>query len=159
MVNVEEYLKSQGIEYIRHDHPAVFTVEDEEKLDIKIPGLTGKNLVIKGKKTGQIYLVILATTKRADLKKITKIAGENKISFAGPEIIREKLGLEPGSVSPFGLINDAKHEIIVYIDKEMYEAPLMNFHPNDNTASLVLTREMFYKYLGLLPNKIEVVEL
>lgn len=159
MPDVEEYLKSNGIEFVRHEHPAIFTMADEEKYCPHIPGVAGKNLVIKGKKTGRIFLVILATAKRADLKKFAKIAGESKISFAGPEILREKLGLEPGSVSPFGLINDKNHEIFVYIDKELYETDLLNFHPNINTASLEITKEMFRKFLELLQNKIEIIEL
>lgn len=82
-----------------------------------------------------------------------------KISFGNPERLREKLDLYPGAVSPFGLLNDKNAEVKVYIDREMYDTPLVNFHPNSNTASVELTQEMFHKFLATLPHKIEIIEI
>ena len=74
--------------------------------------------------------------------------GERKLSFANAETLKERLGVEAGAVSPFGLLNDESEGVEVYMDKEAYEAPLVHFHPNRNTASLELTGEMFQCYLG-----------
>lgn len=71
----------------------------------------------------------------------------------------QKMNLTPGSVSPFGLINNKDNDIEVYIDEEIYNAELVNFHPNINTASLSLSREMFHKYLEIIPHDIHTINL
>ena len=159
MVDVEQYLQSHNIEYIKHEHPAVFTCDEAEKHCKDVPGIPGKNLFLKNKGSKIFFLVILPAVKRADLKVIAKIVSEPKVSFASPEALKEKLSLEPGSVSPFGLLNDVNHEVEVYVDKEMYNADIVNFHPNRNTASLELTGEMFRKYLEIINNKTQVIEV
>ena len=158
MPTIGQYLKDHHITYVSHEHPAVFTCEEAEKHCVNVPGIPGKNLFLRSSKGKRYFLVILPASKRADLKQIAQTVGESKISFASAETLKEKLGLEPGSVSPFGLINDQNHEIEVYIDAEIYNAPLVNFHPNRNTASLELTREMFHKYLGTQANKVTVIK-
>lgn len=154
---VQEYLQSKGIDFTLHTHPAVFTCEDSQKLNVKIPGIDGKNLFLKNKKSVRHFLVVLPAKKRADLKQIAQTVGEKKVSFASAEALQEKLQLTPGSVSPFGLINDPQAQVEVFIDQEIYDAEIVNFHPNINTASLELTKEMFHKYLETLPHKIQVV--
>jgi len=157
MINVEEFLQSNKIEYIPHEHQAVFTCEEAEKHCNNIPGIAGKNLFLKDKKKKRFFLVILPAKKRADLKEISKLVGESKVSFASAEVLKEKLDLLPGSVSPFGLLNDTSHEVEVYVDKEMYDADVVNFHPNRNTASLELTGVMFQKFLKIINNKVQVI--
>ena len=103
--------------------------------------------------------MVVPASKRADLKKLAEIFDEKKLSFASGEVLMEKLGLEPGSVSPFGLLNDEEQEVEVFIDKDLYEADIVNFHPNINTASVEIQREMFHKYLDGLPHKINVIEV
>lgn len=159
MTRVEDFLKSQGIQYILHEHPAVYTCEEAEKYCGNIPGLACKNLLLKGRKSGRYFLVILPAKKRADLKKIGKIVDDKQITFANTENLLEKLGLEPGSVSPFGLINDKKNEIEVCVDKDVYNADRVSFHPNRNTASLELSGEMFRKFLQIIEHEIRVVYL
>ena len=155
MSNIEQYLRANQIKYILHEHPAVYTCEEAEKHCSDIPGLSCKNLFLKGKR--QYFLIIMPATKKADLKKISATVNESKLSFASAEALKEKLGLEPGEVSPFGLLNDKNHEIKVYIDKEVHEADIVSFHPNRNTASLELTREMFHKFLQLIDNEVHVI--
>jgi Ala-tRNA(Pro) deacylase len=98
MTNVEDFLKSKGIEYILHEHPAVYTCEEAEKYCGDIPGLACKNLLLKGKKSGRYFLVILPAEKRADLKKIGETVGDQKINFYSPEDILEKIVIEQGAV-------------------------------------------------------------
>lgn len=159
MTNVENFLKSKGIEYILHEHPAVYTCEEAEKYCGDIPGLACKNLLLRGKKSEKYFLVILPAEKRADLKKIGEIVGDKQITFANPEALLEKLGLEAGAVSPFGLLNDKNHEVEVYIDQKVYYATIVSFHPNRNTASLELSGAMFRKFLQVIENKIKVIDL
>jgi Ala-tRNA(Pro) deacylase len=158
-INVEDYLKSKGIEYVLHEHPAVYTCEEAEKYCGNIPGLACKNLLLKGKKSGRFFLVILPADKRADLKKISGKVGEKQLSFAGPEALEKKLGLTAGAVSPFGLLNDMNHEIVVYVDNKVYYAGTVGFHPDRNTATLELSGEMFRKFLKTIENKIIIIDL
>ncbi len=104
-------------------------------------------------------MVVLPAEKRADLKKIGETVGDKQITFASPEALLEKLGLTPGTVSPFGLLNDKNHEVEVYIDQKVYYAKIVSFHPNRNTASLELSGNMFRKFLQAIENKTKVIDL
>jgi len=159
MTIVEDFLKSKNIKYVLHEHPAVYTCEEAEKSCSNIPGLACKNLLLRDKKGRRYFLVVLPATKRSDLKKFAEIVGENKVTFASPEDLMEKLRLEPGAVSPFGLLNDKKNEVEVYIDGEVYNADIVSFHPNRNTASLELSGEMFHKFLQSIENLNKVIDL
>ena len=89
MISVEDFLKSKSIEYILHEHPEVYTCEEAEKYCGNIPGLTSKNLLLKGKKSGRYFLIILSAEKRADLKKIGEIVGGDKTIFANVEVLQK----------------------------------------------------------------------
>jgi Ala-tRNA(Pro) deacylase len=158
MNNVEQYLKDRHIEYVFHKHPAVYTCEEAKKYCGDVPGLASKNLLLKNREGKRYFLIILPAVKRADLKKISELVGEKKVSFASAENLKEKLDLEPGSVSPFGLLNDKNHEVEVCVDEEVENADIVSFHPNINTASLELTGEMFRKFLESLENKIYIIK-
>ena len=159
MTHVEDFLKSHNIQYALHEHPAVSTCEEAEKYCGNIPGLACKNLLLRDKKGKRYFLVVLPAKKRSDLKEFAEIVGEGKVSFASPEALLEKLGIEKGAVSPFGLLNDTKHEVEVYVDREVYNADVVSFHPNRNTASLELSGEMFHKFLRAIENKIKIIDL
>lgn len=159
MNNVTDYLNSHDIKYTLHKHPAVFTCEDSEIHCKNIPGVHSKNLFLRNKKGTQYYLVVIPSTKRLDIKALTKKLELSKLSFGSPERLKEKLDLLPGSVSPFGLINNPQGDIKVVIDEEVYNAPIAGFHPNDNTATIEITKEMFHKYLKTLPHQIEIIDL
>lgn len=159
MNSVEHYLQSHNIVYTKHEHPAVFTCEQAENFHTLVPGTIGKNLFLIDKKSERIFLVVLPLDKRADLKFLAKHFEVAKLSFGSQELLLQKMWLTPWSVSPFGLINNTDSDIEVYIDEEIYNTDLVNFHPNINTASLSLTREMFHKYLKLLLHQINVIHL
>ena len=156
MATVEEFLLSRNITFVLHNHPPVYTCE--ELAQYAVPGLPCKNLLVRDQKKKRYFLVILPASGRTDLKKLGEIAGE-KLSFASPGSLMEKLGVEPGAVSPFGLINDGKDEVEVYIARPVYDADVVHFHPNRNTASLELTGEMFRRFLKNVNNKIHVIDL
>ncbi len=159
MLNVEDFLKSHDIKYVLHEHPAVYTCEEAEKYCKNVPGLACKNLLLTDKKGRRYFLVVLPAAKRTDLKKFSEIVGESKVTFASPEALQEKLGLEAGAVSPFGLLNDKNKEVEVYVDKDVYDANVVSFHPNRNTASLELSGEMFHKFLETIENKTKILLL
>ena len=158
MTLVENFLKAKGIDYILHEHPGVYTCEEAKKYHGNISGLACKNLFLKGKKSSRYFLVILPAQNRVNLKRIREIVGEKHITFADSEELRGKLGLDSGAVSPFGLLNDRDHEVEVYIERGVYNADGVSFHPNRNTATLELSNAMFHKFLQTIENKIEIMD-
>ena len=97
--------KRLGLAYETYDHPAVFTSEDADKYWRDIPATPVKNLFLRNKKGNREYLVILGIDKRADLRQLVKIIGDDRFSFGSAERLMQTMGLTPGSVSPFGLIH------------------------------------------------------
>ena len=102
-----------------------------------------KNLFLRNQKGNRHYLVVLEHSKRADLKAVADQIGDGKLSFASPERLMTHLGLTPGSVSPFGLINDRDHAVRVVLDRDLKSADALAFHPNINTATFVIAAADF----------------
>jgi Ala-tRNA(Pro) deacylase len=159
MNNVKKFLEEHDIKYVWHEHPAVYTCEEAEKYCSHIPGVPAKNLFLRDQKGKKFFLFVTPAQKRIDLKKLAEKMETKKLSFASPERLKEKLGLEPGSVSPFGLLNDSEGEVAAYIDKEIAEADTVNFHPNVSIASIELKKEMFEKFLNSIKNRVEFIEM
>jgi Ala-tRNA(Pro) deacylase len=155
---LEDFLTEQGIEFQLFEHPAVFTCEEAAEHCGKIPGLASKNLFLRNAKKDRFFLLVLPAEKRADLKVFGQIVGE-KVSFGKPEELEAKLGLTPGAVSPLGLINDAQKAVDPYFDRVIYEAEEVSFHPNRNTASVVLSGAGLEQFLKALGREAEVVEM
>lgn len=148
MEKVLKYLRDKQIAYTLYHHPAVYTCEEAEKYCGHIPGLAGKSLFLTDEKARRFYLVLMPAAKRLDLKKLARVVGAKRLSFARPTMLKEKLGLEPGAVSPFGLLNDRQNEVKLYINREVHNAEIVGFHPNINTATVTLSGEMFRKFLS-----------
>ncbi|MCK4556625.1 MAG: prolyl-tRNA synthetase associated domain-containing protein [Candidatus Aminicenantes bacterium] len=155
---VYEALESLEVSYVRHEHPPVFTVEEAEKHWEGITGAHCKNLFLRNKKGNRHYLVVLESTKRADLKSLEKQLGEDRLSFASPERLMRYLGLDTGAVSPFGLLNDSQKEVQVIIDQDLREAETINFHPNVNTATIGLSFSDFQKFLSFCGQTIRFLQ-
>lgn len=151
---VIEVLDSLGIAHTRHEHPPVFTVEQAEKHWTDIQGAHCKNLFLRNKKGNRHYLVVLLSAKQADLRDLNKKLGEDRLSFGSPERLQKYLGLEPGSVSPFGLINDRHKEVIVIVDQDLRQAGGVNFHPNVNTATVGISAVDFERFLAWTGNPV-----
>lgn len=145
---VYEILKRLDISYVRHEHPPVYTVEEAEQHWENIIGAHCKNLFLRNKKGNRHYLVVIDSSKRADLKALEKQIGEDRLSFASPERLMRYLGLEVGAVSPLGLINDSQKEVQVIIDQDLKGADSINFHPNVNTATVGMSFSDFEKFLS-----------
>ncbi|MGE0224308.1 MAG: prolyl-tRNA synthetase associated domain-containing protein [Acetobacteraceae bacterium] len=154
-------LDGLGIEHSTVAHPPLFTVEEGRAWHDKIPGLHCKNLFIKDRKGG-IWLVVLPGEKRADLGRLEKMLGAPRFSFARAEVLQEVLALTPGSVTPFGLMNDRARRVRVVLDAEMLEAEWVNYHPLHNAASTTLRSAdlvRFVRALGYEPVVVTVPEV
>jgi len=156
---VYEVLEKLGIAYVKHEHPPVYTVDQAEQYWEDIEGTHCKNIFLRNKKGKRHYLVILLASKKADLNALERQLGEDKLSFASPERLMRYLGLEPGSVSPFGLINDSKKEVQVIIDRDLRRAEIVNFHPNINTATVGIDFTDFEKFLAWCGNPVRYIKL
>ena len=152
-------LDALGIPFERHEHPAVFTSEEAALHWGPIHGTQCKNLFLRNKKGDRHYLVVLEISKRADLKEIVRLVGDDRLSFGSPERLMAELGLTPGSVSPFGLINDPDGSIRVLIDQDLRGAERLIFHPNINTASVVVSWSDLERFLATRRNSVRVVSL
>jgi Ala-tRNA(Pro) deacylase len=144
---VVDCLAALGIAYERHEHPPVATVEEAEMHWAGIEATHCKNLFLRNQKGDRHYLVIVPHLKRVDMRRVADQIGEGKLSFASPERLMKHLGLLPGSVSPFGLINDIAHQVRVFLDADLGAATRVSFHPNENTATLVLSAADFDRFL------------
>lgn len=152
-------LDALGIPYERHEHAAVFNAEDASTFWDPIRGTQCKNLFLRNKKGDRHYLVVLEISKRADLKAIVKLVGDDRLSFGSPDRLMAELGLTPGSVSPFGLLNDADGSVRVLIDQDLRGADRLIFHPNINTASVVVSWADLERFLATRGNNVRVIAL
>lgn len=154
MADVEQYLRALDIAFVRHEHPPVATVAEAEAHWKDIDALHAKNLFLRNQKGTRHFLAVLAFTRRADLAALGDLFGEKKLGFASPERLLAHLGLTPGSVSPFGLINDPGHRVELAIDAAIRDAEHVAFHPNVNTATLVLSGSDFKRYLAAVGHEV-----
>lgn len=152
-------LDALGIRYERHEHPAVFNAEDAATYWNPIGGVQCKNLFLRNKKGDKHYLVVVEIGKRVDLKDLVKLVGDDRLSFGSPERLMAELGLTPGSVSPFGLINDADGSVRVLIDQDLRGAARLLFHPNINTGTLVVSWADLERFLATRSNSVRLVSL
>ncbi len=138
-----------GIEHKTTEHPPIFTVDQGRELWGTIPGLHCKNLFLKDKKD-KVWLVVMPSAKRADLNKIEKRIGAARLSFAKPELLLEILGLTPGSVTPFALLNDKEKRVTVVLDDSMLMSEFVNYHPLHNAASTTIRAQDLIKFVHAL---------
>lgn len=153
---IKAFLEIHRISFQLVEHEAVFTCEDVH--DVRVSGMTLKNLFVEDKTNARFYLVTIPAEKRLDMKRLQGIAGSKRLSFGKAEDLMDHLGIEPGSVSPLCLLNNTKRDVKFFIDRAGWEAPLVNIHPNDNTASLVLDRENFHQLVNALNVTYEIYD-
>ena len=145
---VTDHLKALNIPFERYEHPPIATAEEGERHWAGIDAVHCKNLFMRNQKGTRHYLVIIVHTKRADLRSVSAQVGDGKLSFASADRLMTHLAVTPGSVSPFGLINDRDHHVGLYLDRDLRHASRVSFHPNINTATLVLAFADFERFLA-----------
>ena len=153
---LKQWLSDKHIQYILHTHTAVFTVPEAKIHTGHIPGTHCKNLFLKNKKTGQLYLVSIPYDKRLDLNQFRRMIGAPKIRFAGPEDLLEVLGITPGAVSPLGLVNDTEDKVIFMIEEAIWNAKEVCCHPNVNTETLQIPGSEFQKLIKATNTTMEI---
>jgi len=153
---LSNWLADHKIHYTLHTHPAVFTVPEAKIHSGHINGAHCKNLVLKNKKSGQLYLVTIPYNKILDLKLFRKKISAPKVRFADENDLSDFLGITPGAVSPLGLINDRENMVIFWIDQDIWNSELICCHPNVNTETLQIPKEDFHNLIKFTDNPFEV---
>lgn len=160
MLSKEELIKlldESNCDYEVKEHAPLFTVEDSKLFRGSILGAHSKNLFLKDAK-GQFYLLSVEENTKVDLKKIMNFIGSKKLSFAKAEYLESILGIEPGSVSPFALINDVDKKVLFFLDKNFLNYEKLNFHPLVNTATVNIATSDMIKFIEEKHNPIKYID-
>jgi Ala-tRNA(Pro) deacylase len=152
-------LTELAIPFTRHEHPPVATVEEASAHWAGIDATHCKNLFLRNQKGSRHYLVVMTASKKADLRAVADQIGDGKLSFASPERLMTHLRLTPGSVSPFGLINDREHQVRVVLDRDFQTAARLAFHPNINTLTFTIAAGDFTTFLDACGNFVQHVTI
>ena len=147
-----------GVKTTTHLHAAVFTVDENRALRGELAGGHCKCLFLKDKK-GALWLVVTLEDRAVDMKALRHVIGSAPLSFAKPELLRQVLGVEPGSVTPFALINDTAGRVNVVLDAEMMNFELLNYHPLVNTATTAIGARDLLKFIGAGGHQPQIVKI
>jgi len=147
-----------GVKTVTIEHMAVFTVEEAKAGRGDLAGAHSKNLFLKDKKQ-QLWLVICLEDREIDMKALRHKIGAGNLSFGKPDLLARVLGVEPGSVTPFSLINDAETLVRVILDQEMMEDDFLNFHPLTNTKTTQISPDDLLRFIRSCGHEPDVVSL
>jgi len=154
-----EILEKLSISFEYHEHPPLATIEDARIHWKDYNSGRCKNIFFRNHKGDRHYLVILEHLRQLGIHDLEKRLGQGKLTFASDQRLKKYLGVSPGSVSPFGLINDRDHHVHLFIDEKLKEYERLAFHPNINTASIVVAQSDFLRFLGYTGNSYEFIRL
>lgn len=153
-----EYLAQLGIKTTTVEHEPLFTVEQADKIALSIPGGHIKNLFLKDDDK-QLWLLVAEDHAKIELKKVGQLLNARKLRFADADLLWQHLGVKPGSVTPFALINDPDHKVNVVLDKTLLGLDVLNAHPLENTATTSIALEDFKKFLQTIGHKPVIINL
>ena len=156
---VFNWLNSHNIEFTWYEHPEAPTIEIARQYWRKDGSKHCKNLFFRNHKGNRHYLVCFDCDQALAIHDLEHRLHQGKLSFASEQRMDRYLGLQPGSVSPFGLINDTEHHVHLFLDKNLQQEHHLSFHPNDCRATVVISREEFERYLSVVGNTYEYIEL
>ena len=142
-----------GIDYDTVEHPPIFTVADGADIKATIPGASTKNLFLKDKK-GAFFLICAVASTQIHINRLHNVLGCKRLSFGKEEALYEHLGVRPGSVTLYSVINDPDHNVTLILDAALLKETRVNFHPLQNTATTGISREdmlRFIRHLGRKP--------
>lgn len=154
-----ELFERLNISFEYHEHPPLATIEDAKIHWKEFNSGRCKNIFFRNHKGNRHYLVILEHLRQLNIKELEKRLRQGKLTFASNKRLKKYLNIEPGSVSPFGLINDLENHVHLFIDKKLNEFDRLAFHPNINTSSLVISKTDFLKFLEYTGNTYEFIKL
>ena len=153
-----DYLKSMGIEFTLYNHKAVFTVAEANTVEHEIPGTHCRNLFLRDRRKNN-FLVVLQNATEVDIKKLAPVIGADKLSFGSAERLWEYLGVRPGSVCPYSIINDKNKDVKILLDRSMMEADLVSYHPLLNTMSITAKPADLIKFIESTGHEAHIVDL
>lgn len=156
---VFDYLHQAGIPYEWYEHPEAPTIEIARQYWRNDGSKHCKNLFFRNHKGNRHYLVVFDCDQQLAIHDLEHRLHQGKLSFASEQRMERYLGLRPGSVSPFGLINDTENHVHLFLDSTLKNQPSLSFHPNDNTATVVISREAFQHFLDICGNSYEYIDL
>ncbi len=156
--NLLNILKSLNIPYELHHHEAVFTVAESQKIDADIQGTPCRNLFLRDRKKKN-FLVVLQNATEIDMKRLPALIDSAGLSFGSPARLWQYLGVRPGSVCPFAIVNDTDNQVQILLDKSMMETDIVNFHPLLNTMTVSLKPSDLIKFIESTGHKAHIVDL
>lgn len=157
MVDLYRFLADHQIQYERYDHPAVYTVADVKRLVPPLPAARTKNLFLRDHKGKRHFLVIIPADKRVNIKALNTVIGSSRLSFGSAHRLKKMLGVDPGSVTIFALVNDPDGKVEVIIDELLWEEKAFQFHPLVNTSTLVVSNDNLKRFLMLTGHDVKVL--
>lgn len=147
-----------GMSYELTHHKAVFTVAESEDVDAEIPGTHCRNMFLRDKKK-KMFLVSLANETEVDLKKMETVLECGRISFGSADRLWENLGVRPGSVCPYAVINNTDRNVPLILDAWMMEQEIVNFHPLINTMTVTTAPQEIIKFLDHINHPYKIMDL
>lgn len=158
--DIYDYLKLKNIWHEITEHQAVFNMSELSKINIPYPEVDGKNLFVRDDKKRNYYLITVKGDKKVNLKTFKEKNNTRPLSFASEKDLMDIMNLIPGSVTPFGLLNDKEIKVQFYIDRDfMTDSHLIGVHPNDNTATIWLKVEDLIILIKEHGNQVNIVEI
>ena len=154
-----EHLTTLGIQTRTVSHPPVFTVDEAKGLRETMPGGHCKSLFLRDKRGDRHWLVVCDEDRRVDLKALARRLEASRLSFGSPERLWAMLGVRPGSVTPFALINDPDHRITVLLDREMLAHSVLHYHPLDNTMTTAIAPDDLVKFVEACGHTPHIIDL
>ena len=152
-----DWFAGQGLGAVTHDHPPVFRVEEGHEIKAALPGAHTKNLFLKDKRQ-RLWLLSARQDTVIDLKTAHRLIGADRLSFGNEALMHATLGVRPGSVTAFGLINDADRRVTFVLDHRLAEADIVNFHPLTNSATTAMAQADFRRFLDLADHPPRIVD-
>ena len=158
-MDLDAFLRHHGVTATRHEHPAVMTVEESQRLVPKLPGAKTKNLFLRDRKGARHFLVAAPHHLAVDLDALGATLGAGRLGFASPERLHKHIGLKPGAVSLLGLVNDVSRAVELVIDRSLWQADAVQAHPLVNTATLVISHAGLERFLAATGHAPRVIDL
>lgn len=157
---IYNYLKTKNVWHEITEHQAVYNMAELSQINIPYPQANAKNLFVRDDKKKNYYLITVKGDKKIDLKEFRKINQTRPLSFASENDLVNIMNLFPGSVTPFGILNDKQKRVTVFLDEDFWEAPnLIGIHPNDNTATVWLKPDDLVKIIQEHGNDIRIIQI
>ena len=155
--DILKILEKKKIKYTIYEHEPFYTVEDSGKKRFEMKGAHTKNLFLKNKKN-QFFLISCKENTKVDLKKFAKTLNIGNVSFTKEDKLQNFLGVNAGSVTPFGLLNDHDNVVSFFLDKNINEADKVNFHPLINTQTITINTKDFVNFIIKNKKKVNIFD-